>query len=297
MKVLVTGANGFLGIHLVKSLLDKGFLVIATGKKNPSLLDPHENLQYCQADLTDPFAIHDIFEEHKPDVVVHAAALSQVDLAEQEQWQAYSINVGGTLNVLANAEPLQAFFIFISTDFVFDGLKGYYQETDPTGPVNYYGKTKEEAEDAVMEYTAPWAIVRTSLVYGKPVSGKPNILSVIKEKLEKGEVYGLVNDQWRSPTFVEDLALGIILIIEKKATGIFHISGKDVLTPYQMGKAAAVFLKRDPSLVKELFASNFSQPAKRPGKTNLVIDKAIHILGYAPVSFEEGMRQTFSVHH
>jgi dTDP-4-dehydrorhamnose reductase len=294
MKVLVTGANGFLGIHLVNRLLARGYEVMATGTKNPSLLNPHTALHYRVMDFTDPFAVHDVFEDHAPGIVIHAGALSQPDMAEQEQWKAYTVNVQGTLNLLANAEPLQAFFIFISTDFVFDGEKGSYGEDQEKAPVNFYGKTKADAEDAVAEYSGDWAIVRTSLVYGKPLGGKPNILSLVKNKLEKGEEYGLVSDQFRSPTYVEDLVEGILLIMEKKATGIFHLAGKEVLSPFQMGKAAAAFLGKDPALFKELTAASFSQPAKRPAKTSLLIEKAVKELGYSPHSFSEGMRETFS---
>lgn len=292
MKVLLTGANGFLGVHLGKLLLDNNYHLVATGTREEPLLTRHKRLVYERMDITDPFDVHDVFEKHKPGVVIHTAAVTMVDSAEQHQWKAFSVNVEGTLTLLANAENLKSFFIFLSTDFVFDGSKGNYSETDERGPVNYYGNTKVDAEDAVMEYPYNWSIVRTSLVYGKNITDKHNILSLIKEKLEEGEEYGLVNDQVRSPTYVEDLAKGILMIMQKQATGIFHLSGKDVLTPYQMGKAVVGFLKKDPLLIKELSASIFSQPAKRPWKTNLNIDKARNILGYEPMSFEEGLRRS-----
>ena len=295
MKILITGANGFLGYYLVELLLAKNFSVIATGKGECRLPFTHDlNFQWLTMDFTDPFSIHDVFENIKPDVVVHAGAMSKPDECELDQMKAYLVNVEGTVQLLINSEELKSFFVFVSTDFVFDGERGMYREDDEPRPVNYYGRTKLEAEEAVREYEYDWAIVRTVLVYGKNHSGHNNILKIVKEKLEKGEEYGVVDDQLRTPTYVEDLAKGIVSIIEKKATGIFHISGKDILTPYQMAIKTAEHLNLDSSVIKKVTAASFSQPAKRPLKTGFIIDKAKKELGYEPLSFEEGLKKTFS---
>lgn len=296
MKILLTGANGFLGQYLSLQLLAKGYELIATGRGDCSI--PYEKangFQYVSMDFTDPFAVHDVVEKYKPEIIIHAGAMTTVDDCEQQQWQAYLENVEGTVTMLINAEEQKSFFIFVSTDFVFDGEKGSYLEDDISNPVNFYGKTKLEAEDAVKEYEYDWAIVRTSLVYGRPISGKGNILTVVKEKLERGEKYSVVDDQVRSPTFVEDLATGIVSIIEKKARGIYHISGADVMTPFQMACKTADHFSLNKSLIKRVTAADFSQPAKRPLKTNLIIDKARKELEYEPISFDKGLQKTFPI--
>lgn len=294
MNVLITGATGFLGHHLSVKLLEKGHDVLATSKgENRLMIAGEKKVKYVSLDFTDPFAVHDVFEKYKPEIIVHAGAMTRVDDCEQQQWQAYLTNVEGTVTLLLNAEEQKSFFIFLSTDFVFDGERGSYLEDDMLNAVNFYGKTKAEAEDAVKEYPYDWAIVRTSLVYGRPITGKGNILSVVKEKLEKGEEYSVVDDQVRTPTFVEDLAAGIVSIIEKKSIGIYHISGADVLTPYQMACKTADHLHLNKSLIKKVTAADFSQPAKRPLKTNLIIDKAKKELGYNPVRFEDGLKKAF----
>jgi dTDP-4-dehydrorhamnose reductase len=294
MKILITGANGFLGHYLTKQLLDRSYTVIATGKGDCRLpYTTAENFHYAAMDFTNPYAVHDVFEKYMPDIVVHAGAMCKPDECEENQWQAYVTNVEGTLTMLANAEEQQCFFIFLSTDFIFDGVRGMYNEDDLPSPVNFYGKTKAEAEEAVQEYGGDWAIVRTVLVYGKPLTGRSNILSIVKDKLEKGEEYKVVNDQVRTPTYVEDLAAGIISIIEKKVIGIFHLSGEDVLTPYEMAIATARHLDLDSSCIKKVTAADFTQPAIRPPKTGFVIDKAKRILQYKPLSFEEGLKKTF----
>lgn len=294
MKILITGANGFLGYYLVEQLLEKKYSVIATGKGECRLpFTGQDNFLYAEMDFTDPYSLHDVFEAAKPDVVVHAGAMSKPDECEIDQMKAYLVNVEGTVQLLINAEALKCFFVFISTDFVFDGETGMYKEEDVPQPVNYYGRTKLEAEEAVKEYEHDWAIVRTVLVYGKNHTGRANILSIIKEKLEKGEEYSVVDDQVRTPTYVEDLARGIVSVVEKKAKGIFHISGKDVLTPYQMAIKTAEYLGLDNTLTKKVTAASFSQPAKRPLKTGFIIDKARRQLGFEPLSFEEGLAKTF----
>jgi dTDP-4-dehydrorhamnose reductase len=294
MKVLVTGANGFLGYHLVEHLLAKNFSVIATGKGECRLPFSHQtNFEYQAMDFTDPFSIHDVFEKVKPAVVIHAGAMSKPDECEANQMLAYLVNVEGTVQLLINAEEIKSFFVFVSTDFVFDGERGMYIESDTPQPVNYYGKTKLEAEEAVKEYKYGWAIARTVLVYGKNHSTHANILSTVKQKLEKEEEYNVVDDQVRTPTYVEDLTKGIVSIIEKRATGIFHLSGKDILTPYQMAIKTAEHLQLNSSVLKKVTAASFTQSARRPLKTGFIIDKAKAELGYEPLSFEEGLEKTF----
>jgi len=295
MNVLVTGANGFLGYYLIQRLLEKDFDVIATGKGTCRLpFTHHSRFVYTEMDFTDPYAVHDVFQKYGPAIVIHGGAMTKPDECEQNQWQAYIVNVEGTVTVLLNAAEYNSYFIFLSTDFIFDGEKGLYNERDTPNPVNYYGRTKLEAEEAVKEYDYDWSIVRTVLVYGKPILSRSNILSIVKEKLEKGEAYNVPDDQVRTPTYVEDLATGIIQLIEKRAKGVYHISGGDVLTPYQMACNAADHLGLDKRLIKRVTAADFSQPAKRPLRTGFDISKARAELDFEPISFKEGLRRMFS---
>ncbi len=294
MKVLVTGANGFLGYYLCYELLRQGMSVIATGKgpcRLPFLERP--GFTYEPMDFTVPEDVERIFAGYLPEVVIHCGAISKPDECEKDQWSAWQANVEGTITLLENAKTHHSFFIFLSTDFIFSGETGMYREEDTPGPVNFYGKTKLEAETAVKEYPFPWAIVRTVLVYGPSLSGRGNILTVVGEKLEKGEVYSVFDDQVRTPTYVEDLAHGIVQITIKKAAGVFHISGEDILTPYEMACLTAERLGYDPGLIKKVTASDFIQAAKRPAKTGFDISKAKKVLGFQPRSFSEGLELTF----
>lgn len=294
MKILITGANGFLGHYLSGQLLTKKHQVIATGKgicRLPYLQD--DLFSYKEMDFTDPSSVRTVLESEKPDTVVHAGAISKPDDCEQDKTYADKVNIEGTQILLQESQKFKCHFIFLSTDFIFDGLQGMYKEEDKGNPVNYYGVTKLKAEELVLQYPFCWCIVRTVLVYGKPLTGRGNILTVVKDKLEKGEEYNVFDDQVRTPTYVEDLAAGIVTIIEKKAGGIYHLSGTDILTPYQMACYAADHLKLDKTLLKKVTALTFTQPAKRPQKTGFIIDKAKEELGFRPVSFAEGLVKTF----
>jgi dTDP-4-dehydrorhamnose reductase len=128
-------------------------------------------------------------------------------------------------------------------------------------------------------------------VYGNTPGGRPNIISWVKQSLEAGKPIKVVSDQWRTPTYVEDLARGILLLIQKNATGIYHLSGRDTLSPYGMALETAALAGLDASLIERVDAATFSQPAKRPPVTGFDITKAVTELGYDPLSFAEGLRR------
>ena len=295
MIILITGANGLLGQHLVKKLLDRGHTVIATGK-GPSRLpfNPDERFSYHQMDIVDGPFVNSLLMTLHPEVIIHAAAMTQVDECEENKIDCWNINVTATRFLVDSAKEINAKFIFLSTDFVFDGIHGPYAEDAEPNPVNYYGSSKWGAEKAVMESGLEWMIVRTVLVTGNPLSGtRQNIVTWVKEKLEKGEKIKVVDDQYRTPTYVEDLADGIVLALEKNATGIFHISGKDTLTPYSIALATARLLKLDEKLVEKADSRSLGLTATRPPRTGFVITKAEQELGYKPHSFDESLEKMF----
>lgn len=297
MKILITGSNGLLGQHLVKMLIETtADEVVATGKGDCRLPFKATALfNYYPLDITDGVAVQTFMKLHKPTVVVHAAAMTQPDPCELDPIGCWEVNVTATRFLIDAAEETKAFFIFISTDFVFDGLNGPYTETDTPSPVNYYGSSKLAAEKSVMESSLlQWAIVRTVLVYGNILVGnRSNVISWVKENLEKEKPIKVVGDQWRTPTYVEDLAKGIILVIQKKATGIYHISGEEGLSPYEMAVATADYLHLDKSLMTKVDSSIFTQPARRPLRTGFKIEKAKKMLGYQPLIFKDALEKMY----
>ncbi len=290
--ILITGANGFLGSYLCE-LLMPDYKIIATGKGECRLNYKHLNLQYEKLDFTNEENVKEMLQRHRPNIIIHAGAMSKPDECELNKEQAYLTNVTSTRYLLKQANRVKCFFVFISTDFIFDGVKGMYKEDDESGPVNYYGATKLLAENEVKEYVFEWSIVRTVLVYGHPKSGRDNILTVVAKGLQKGETLRIFDDQLRTPTYVEDLANAIRTIIEKRVTGIFHVSGEDKLSPFEMAIAVANYLGFDSDLIEKTNAEDFQQQAKRPAKTGFNITKAKDELNFMPTSFTEGLKKTF----
>ena len=294
MKILVTGSNGLVGSYVVRQLLEEGHAIYASSRSADLSDFKTPNYHFTQLDFTDPYAVHAAFEVIQPDVVIHSGAMSKPDDCERNQAGAYEINMAGTVQLLLNAADYKSFFIFLSTDFVFNGKAGMHKEDDVPDPLSYYGKTKLEAEEAVREYEYGWAIVRTVFVYGKPLYGRDCFLTMIAKKLQKHEPFRIVNDQERTPTFVEDLAKGICAIVHKRATGIFHLSGKEVVTPYQMAIAVAGFMDIQTHRLQAVSTAELNELARRPLKSGLDISKARNELDYDPVSFKEGLQKTLA---
>ena len=298
MKILITGANGLLGQKLTQ-LLDQHAEIqtIATARK--PLTYPVKNAKSRLLDVTDRMATEKLIQEIKPDAVIHTAAMTQVDQCETEREACWTANVTGVENLVHACEQTNSFLVHVSTDFIFDGSHGPLDESAIPKPVNYYGESKLAGEKAVMSSKLNWAILRTVLVYGITEGmSRSNIVLWVKKSLEEGKKINVVNDQWRTPTLAEDLAMGCYLAAIKKATGIFHISGEKMMTPYDIAIETADFFGLDKSLIHQTDSSKFKQPAARPLKTGFIIEKAKRELGYQPHTFREGLaviRQLLSV--
>ena len=290
---MITGSNGLLGQHLIKRLIETTeHTIVATGRGACRLpFEISDLYDYFTLDITDGIAVNDFILSHQPDVIIHGAAMTQPDPCELNKIECWNVNVTATRFLTDAANKINARFIYISTDFVFDGVSGPYKETDEPGPVNYYGSSKLAAEKVVMESKLHWSIVRTVLVYGNILVGnRSNIISWVRDNLSQGKPIKVVSDQWRTPTYVEDLAKGILLVLEKNAEGIYHISGEEGMSPYDMAVATADYLHLDKSLMTKVNADTFTQPATRPLRTGFVIDKAKKELGYQPISFQEALK-------
>lgn len=291
MKILITGSNGLLGQKLIHLLKEKsGYQVVAVSRGGCRFSLP-EGMKYQSCDLSSETAFSTMVHQENPDVVIHAAAMTNVDECELNPEECRTQNVEVVKNVIAACEKTEAHLIHLSTDFIFDGLAGPYREEDIPNPISVYGHSKLDAENLVRAATCPWTIVRTILVYGiAPGLSRSNIVLWVKSNLEQGREIQVVDDQFRTPTLAEDLAAGCLLIAEKRATGIFNISGKEVLSPYEMAILTADYFQLDNSLIKKADSSTFSQPAKRPPKTGFDISKAEKMLAYRPHTFKEGIQ-------
>lgn len=291
MKILITGGNGLLGQKLVKLILDKGKDDLIVTARGGNRLPYTEGYVFDVMDITDRKQVLEMVEKHKPDVIIHTAAMTNVDQCEIEREDCWKQNVDAVDYLVEACSRHDVFLLHLSTDFIFDGEDGPYDEEAAPNPISYYGESKLAAENLLAASNIQYAIARTVLVYGIAHDmSRSNIILWVKKSLEEAKEIKVVNDQLRSPTLAEDLALGCYLIAEQRAEGIYNICGKDLLTPYEMAVKTADFFNLDTSTMQKADASTFSQTAKRPPKTGLLIDKAQRDLGYQPHSFEEGIQ-------
>jgi dTDP-4-dehydrorhamnose reductase len=289
VRVLITGANGLLGQKLITRLQEiPDFFFIATARR--PLTVPLSRGVFYSMDVSNAEAVSRVFSEVKPDIVIHTAAMTNVDQCEQDRDECYRQNVTAVEHLIKACETFRTHLIHISTDFIFDGSRGPLTETDTPNPINFYGETKLEAERLIQNSRLNWCILRTVLVYGvTPDMSRSNIVLWVKKSLEEQKPIKLVNDQWRTPTLAEDLAEACYLAARKKASGIYNISGAEMMTPYDMALITAEVFDLDTSLLSVTDSNQFKQPARRPLRTGFVIDKAIRDLGYQPHSFREGV--------
>ncbi|HEX3025312.1 MAG TPA: SDR family oxidoreductase [Chitinophagaceae bacterium] len=290
--IFITGANGFLGQHLIQYFASKNFNVIASGR-GVCRIAAKEKFTYAELDLTNKNAVKECLQTHQPSVIIHTAAMSKPDECNNNKEACLLHNIEATKNLTDAAESFSPHFIYISTDFVF-GENGPHDEENKPAPLNFYGETKLMAETLVKQTGLLNCIVRIVFIYGVAWEGmRPSFLHWVKNNLEQNKKIKVVSDQLRTPTYVIDICNGIEKIIEQKANGIFHLAGKDILSPYQMAITVADVLRLDKSLIENVTSATFPEPVLRAKKSGLTIAKAASILGYSPVSFEEGVKLTF----
>ncbi|MBR2069489.1 MAG: dTDP-4-dehydrorhamnose reductase [Candidatus Gastranaerophilales bacterium] len=245
MKVLVTGAKGMLGQDLCPELKRQGYDVIPT--------------DYDTLDITNKESINKAFANYSPDIVIHCAAYTNVDKAEEDYENARKLNVLGTENIAIASAEANATLVYISTDYVFDGTKKTpYLPSDSTNPLNIYGKTKLEGEKMVQKYCKKYYIARTSWLYG--IHGKNFVETMIS--LAKNPELKVVDDQIGCPTWTMELINGIVKIINKPY-GIYHICGSGSTSWYNF--AHEIFKKEGLSAnLKPCTTDEFPRKAKRP---------------------------------
>lgn len=273
MKYLITGAHGQLGQEVQKLLRERGLTVVAYDSK--------------ALDITNREAVMATFKAEQPDVVLHAAAYTKVDLAEDEgramNWQ---VNVTGTKNIADATKQYGAKLVAVSTDYVFDGLNvGEYRETDPVNPRNAYGRAKLAGELAVIESGAAAYIVRTSWVFGEFGN---NFVYTMQRLAESHSKLTVVNDQLGRPTWTRTLAEFMLHLIAVEATyGIYHLSNDETATWFDFAKE---ILKDTTVVVEPVTSAAFPQKAYRPKHSVMNLEKA-KSTGFEILSWREALNK------
>lgn len=289
-KVLITGSNGFIGQKMMTEILTNGnFQLIALSKGNDRY-PAAEGYVYIDGDVCNAEQMLEVISLYRPDFIIHTVAMANVEACESDIAACEKVNVEPVKTLLSLAEKYDSHLIHLSTDFVFDGKEGPYKETDTANPLNEYGKSKLAAEKLIQASTSKWTIVRTILVYGVPNDkDRSNLILWVKNSLEAGKKINVVTDHFRMPTLVEDLTKAILNIIDKQAKGIYHISGNELHSIYDIAMKVASFWNLDTSLIQPVNSSTIESSVFRPTYTGFVLDKAIADLDFRSHTLIEGL--------
>jgi dTDP-4-dehydrorhamnose reductase len=292
MRILVTGSNGLLGQKIVSQCLRRNIEFIATSKGENRSKNCPEHL-YLELDITNTENIKKVYREFNPTHVIHTAAITNVDYCELNPSECDLVNVKAVSYLFEESKRIGAHFQLLSTDFVFNGETGNYKETDEPDPLSVYARSKVDAENILQkdEYKN-WSIIRTIIVYGIGDNlSRNNIVSWAKEALSKGEEMRIVDDQFRAPTWADDLAWACLRVCELDQKGIFHICGPEIMSIYQIVEGVAKHFNYGTEKLIKVSSSELKQPAKRPPRTGFDLTKSRNFLGYSPKTLEETLDQ------
>ena len=287
MKILITGSNGLLGQKLLAQCLRHKHEFIATSKgenRNPDCPEEfYKSMDICS--LTD---INTVFDSFKPTHVIHTAALTNVDYCELNPEECNEINVQGVEKLWKSCKQRKIHFQLLSTDFVFDGQKGNYSEMDSVSPLSVYATSKVNAEGLLInDSSVDWSIVRTIIVYGNAHNlSRSNIVLWAKDALAMGKELAIVDDQFRAPTWADDLAYACLEICRRSRKGIYHICGPETMSIFEIVMRIGAHFGYSTEQIARSSSLTLNQPAKRPPRTGFNLSKARKELDYNPKTLE-----------
>src|SRR5229473_7752514 len=290
MRIAVTGARGLTGSRLCLELWGRGHDVVGllrgpipTSPPQPVVQSRRRPFEYRACELTDARAVEGALFEPRPEVIIHTASMTDVDLCERNPDSAYASNVDATANLSRAAQSIGAHLVHVSSDYVFDGEQGPYGEDDVPNPRGAYATTKHIAEQAVAVLTPSWAVARTAVVYGWPPSGRPNFGSWLVSTLRRGESVRLFEDQLVSPSLALSLAAMLAEIAERKLAGIWNACGGSVVDRLTFGRELCRVFGFNPELCIPSRVADARLASPRPRRCGLRPDKAAAQLESKPL--------------
>jgi len=285
-KLMIVGGSGLLGGHLVHKVFGD-YHVVATYLGHPIEIPGCNSMKM---DITDSQETEKIILKEQPAVIILSAAQRNVDYCEKNKEEVWKINVEGVRNVALASKKSHSRLIYLSTDLVFDGVKGHYVEDDETNPMNHYGVTKLAGEREVTRLLEDHAIARVSVLYDiNPFGHTTNFVAWIIENLRHGKPLSLFTDQYRNATYIKNACDALLAINRRDERGIFHVAGKTCENRYDIGMKIAEIFGFDPGLISKTTSDDGEWIAKRPGKCCLSVNKMETRLGVSAMSIEEGL--------
>ena len=284
-RILLIGSNGMLGQRLSEFFSKQAKVELLCASMEDESYMP--NLQYVKINITEKNEVKNAVNNFYPDLIINAAAYTNVDKSESERELAWSVNVSAVEYMAQAAKAFESHLIQISSDYIFDGTDGPYIENDKPNPVGYYGRTKLASENVLKTSGINYSIIRTNVLYGIAKFGRPDFVKWVVDSLKKREQINIVNDQINNPTYTDDLVFSINRMAEFKKYGVFNIGGPEFLSRYDFTSRIADFFRLDKTLINEIITSDLKQSAARPLKSGLITLKAETELGYKPHKLEE----------
>ena len=288
-RVMVTGSNGLLGQKIVDLLSHLGNYHLLLTSKHERSVFAEESLRYVKMDVTKRQDVRKVVDEFEPEIIVNTAAITNVDLCETERELAWKVNVGAVEHLSYAAKLCGAHMVHISTDYVFDGKSGPYDELAVPNPISYYGRTKLASENVLRASEIPCTIVRTMILYGIGVNVKSNFALWLIKNLSEHKSVRVVNDQISNPTLVDDVAFAILKVIELGRAGVYHVAGRDLASRADFSFAIAKTFELDSRLITPVKTAMMKQPAPRPLNSGFITLKAETELGIKPSGIESGL--------
>lgn len=246
--------------------------------------------EYLRLDITNKEEVKNAVRKYQPKVIVNCAAFTDVDKCETERELSWRLNVDAVKNLIIASRISDARIIHYSTDYVFDGRHGPYDEKATPNPISFYGRSKLASENALTTSGVDYAIIRTMVLYGLGVNVKPNFALWMINKLKNKEAINIVDDMTGNSTISDDLAYGSLKLIEKNCRGIYNIAGRDIESRYDFTMKLCDVFKFDKNLVTKIKTKDLNQPAPRPLNSGLITLKAETELGFKPMDTIEALR-------
>lgn len=290
-RILICGSNGLLGQRLSLLLSTRTEYEVLNTSVERSFVFDDRLFDYTQLDITSRSDVKSLVSSFQPDVILNAAAATNVDWCETHREETWNLNVVAVEHLAEAARKVNAKLIHVSTDYVFDGKSGPYAETAQPNPLGYYGKSKLASENVIQSANIDFAIVRTMVLFGSGINVKSNFALWVIENLKRGNTIRVVDDQIGNATFVGDLAQAMIRIFEWNKQGIYHVAGRDILSRYDFALQAAEVFQLDASLIARIKTADLKQTAPRPMKSGLLVGKAERELEMRFLTAREGLQQ------
>lgn len=288
-RILITGANGLLGqavMHIFTRESD--FELIQSSVEDRAFVS--FDSEYLKLDITNKEEVKNAVRKYQPKIIINCAAFTDVDKCETERELSWKLNVDAVKNLIIASRINDAKIIHYSTDYVFDGKHGPYDETAIPNPISFYGRSKLASENALLSSGVDFVIIRTMVLYGLGVNVKPNFALWMINKLKNKEPINIVDDMFGNSTISDDLAFGSLKLIEKNCKGIYNIAGRDIESRYEFTMKLCAVFKFDKNLVAKIKTKDLNQPAPRPLNSGLITLKAESELGFKPMDTVEALR-------